>query len=138
MTFATADDIAQRRGRTFTEDERAMADLLCEAATAVITDAAGKTDAWADTLDPVPRILKFVAIEVVARVMPNPDGLRSFQEQLGAYSHSESYRDVATGGGLLLTQSEVLLVRRAVWGTTSGSVKVASAATEIADLLYGS
>lgn len=137
MAFCTAEDVATRLGRTFTTAQSDSAELLCEAATATIADAAGKDDDWSDALDPVPRILRHLAIELVCRTMRNPDGLARFQEQLGAYAHSESYRDAARGGGMQLTEVEHLLVSRTVWGRTSASVRPESTATELHDVIYG-
>lgn len=137
MSFATVDDIATRAGRAFSATEEATADALCEAATAVVAAAADKDDDWADNLDPIPRILRFVTVELVNRVMANPNALRSFSETLGAFQHSEGYRDNVAGGGLELTTSEQLMVRRAVYGRTSGSARVESTATELHDIVYG-
>jgi hypothetical protein len=129
--FATPEDVAARRVATFTDEDTATAAFLVNAATAVIVDAAGKTDDWALALDPVPRILKYLCVEVAARAMANPDSVRSVSEQLGAYQESVSFRDAAVGGGLLLTSVEELLVRRAVYGRTSGSVRVASVVDDL-------
>jgi hypothetical protein len=136
--FATAADIAARRGVALTDTQEEMAELLVIAATAVITDAAGKTDAWAAALDPVPGMLRFLCIEVAARAMANPDGLRSLGEQLGAYQSSMSYRDVAAGGGLMLTTVEQLLVSRVVHGRTSGSARARSVVNDLLDDECGS
>lgn len=139
MAFATTDDIAARLGRDLTDAETTMADLLLDGATAVIAEAAGKDDDWAESLDPVPQVLRFVAVEVVHRTLCNPQSLESASEQLGAYQHSERFRAGAAGGGLALTGTEELLVRRAVWGTTTGSVQVESTQVEeVHDLIYGS
>lgn len=138
MSFATVDDVAGRYGRPLTDAQATSAEFLLEAATAVIADAASKDDAWAAALDPVPQMLRFVAVELAVRTLDNPGALRSFQEQLGVHSRSESYRDAAAGGGLMLTEVEVRLVRRIVYGRTTASVKTASLADEVYDALYGS
>jgi hypothetical protein len=127
------------RGRELSATEAATAEMLIEAATGEIAAAADKTDAWADDLTPVPRIIKFICIEAVHRVMSNPKSLRSQSETLGAFQHSESYQaDSAAGSAIHLTEREVLMVRREVYGRTSGSGRAESTASEIHDLIYGS
>lgn len=127
MAFATVDDVARRLGRaSLSESETLMAEALLDAATAVITEAAGKDDAWVEALDPVPKILKVVCVELVVRVMENPGQAARFQEQLGEYSHSQSFRAAAEGGGLLLTDPERELVRIAAGSPIYGSAKVPS------------
>lgn len=135
MAFATPQDIATRLGRDLEAIPAAMADQLLDAATAVIAEAAGRDDTWAETVDPVPAMLRFVAIEVVARAMANPNGVRSESEQLGTYQHSQAFRD--DGGGLWLTTTERLLVRRAVYGTLSGSSRPTGVVEEVYDVMYG-
>lgn len=134
MAFAEAEDVATRLGSTLTTVEANRVDGLLDAATSVIAAAADKTDAWADALFPVPKILHFLCIELVVRTMNNPGGLRSQSEQLGQFQRSESFRDDANGGGLQLSQVEEALVRRTVYGRTSASAKTESIATELADL----
>lgn len=139
MALATVEDIATRLGRELSTTEAATAEMLIEAATGEIAHAADKDDAWADDLTPVPRILKFICIEAVRRVMVNPASLRSKSETLGAFQHSESYQAPAEGSGseIHLTKREELMVRREVWGRTSGSGRAESTATEIHDIVYG-
>lgn len=136
--FATVTDIATRLGRTLSDADRAMVELLLEAATSIIAEAAGKDDDWAAALSPVPRVLRFVCVEVVTRAMANPEGLARIQEQLGAYQYGKSFREAAAGGGLLLTPTEELLVRRAVHGRLSASVKTESLADELYEVAFGS
>lgn len=135
MAFATVEDVATRLVRTLSAEEGAAAEMLIEAATAVIADAAGKDDAWAAGLDPVPQMLRFLTIELVCRAMANPDALRSISKQLGSYQSTRSFRDV--GGSLLLSDVERLLVRRTVFGRTSGTVKIASVVDEMYEIFYG-
>jgi hypothetical protein len=124
MAFASTADVARRLGRdSLTDTETEMAEWLLAAAGAVIAVAADKDDAWATGLDPVPTILKVVATEVVVRVMENPSSLHSVQETLGAHSRSTSFRKVAEGGGLLLSDTERMLIRLAVYGTATASTR---------------
>jgi len=137
MAFATAEDVATRLGRVLTATEAATAEMLIEAATAVIAEAASKNDAWATALTPVPQFLHFLCVELVVRSMANPEALTRFQEQLGAYSSTKAFQSPASGGGLMLAEWEVNAVRRTVYGTLSGSARVESLADDIADLVFG-
>lgn len=105
----------------------ALATFLLDASTAVIALTAGKDDAWAAALDPVPQILRIVCVEQVNRVMSNPAALASSSETLGAYQRSQSFRNLAAGE-LLPTSSEELLIRRAVHGRVTGSACIGSGA----------
>lgn len=89
--------------------------MLLDGATAVIEQAVDVAEA---DIDPMPRILRFVAVEVAVRGMANPSGLASRSEALGAASQTERFRD---DGGLWLTDSECRLVREAVLGQLSGT-----------------
>lgn len=126
MAYAEASDIETRLkprlGRTFTEDEMAAAELLCEGASAVIDECHEKGE-----LASPPAVLKFVTIEVVCRAMANPSGLQSEQEGLGAYNHAERYMN---DGGLWLKELEEAMVRRAVHGRLSGTSEPSSLASD--------
>ncbi len=111
------------------DDERAQAALLLDLATAEIAHAAGRSDDWATRVDPVPAVLRGVALEVVARVMLNPAGASSSSEQLGAYQFSQSFRGEGTGS-VVLTARESRLVSQAVNGF-GGSVAVDSIADDV-------
>jgi hypothetical protein len=137
MAFATPADVKRRLGRDLNEAEAGIVDFLLEAATAGITAAVGKTDEWADALNPVPRIVKIVTVELVMRAKANPDGVVSMREQLGSYAVSQQYRAAAETMDILPTRSEELLLRQAVFGRTSGSVKTESVATELYDIFVG-
>lgn len=124
MAFATAEDVATRLARDLTAEQGAQAEFLLDIATAVIAGACGKDDAWAAALTPVPDLVMGMCVELVVRVMSNPTQARSMSEQLGQYQHSESFRDAAQGGGMLLAPWEELAVRNAVFGRTTASVRV--------------
>lgn len=127
-TFATLDDVAHRRGLAgagdLTAEQTASIEFLLPMAAAVIADAAGKDDGWAVTLAPVPQILKGLSVELVLRALANPDSVQAQREQLGQYSISQNF--AAGQIGMALSDTEVLIVRRAVHGRTSGSVRVES------------
>jgi hypothetical protein len=133
MAFATTDNIADRLGRDLSAGEQQSVTLLIEGAQAVIAAACDKDDAWAEALDPVPKIVRTVAIELVCRAVANPNSLQSLQEGLGQHNYSARFRDC----GILLTPHEELLVRRAVFGTSSGSSRPLSTIDEL-DILYHS
>jgi hypothetical protein len=131
--FTTSDDVATRLARELTAAEDAQADLLIEQATALIADAAGKDDDWALALSPVPDALAALTIEVAARAMAAPIGVRSQQETIGSYNHSESYPD-QLAQGLHLTAAEERRVRRIVFGTTTASTRPGSVLDDLYDL----
>lgn len=133
MAWPTNTDITTRLARDLTSDETAQADLLIDQAIALITAACDKTDDWADALDPVPAALASIVIEAVARAMSAPIGLRSSQETLGSYSHSESYPD-QLAQGIALTAGEELRARRIVFGSSSGSSRPANVLDDLYDL----
>jgi hypothetical protein len=120
MAFATTDDVATRLRRELDTADEALAGMLVASATAVIAAEVGKTWEWAGALDPVPPLLKAVCIEIVARVMENPDQLHSYSEQIGEHQQSKAFRKGAEGGDITLTDRETRLVRFAVKGTAAG------------------
>lgn len=127
----TLDEIRARLGKSeLTATEIESIELLIEAASEVIVDAAGKTPAQMAALSPVPRVLRFVAIEMICRTVGNPAGLAQLSEQLGAAQRSQTFRR-DDGSALLLTSTEVMLIRRAVRKNTSGSVVVESVLDDI-------
>jgi hypothetical protein len=122
VSFATAEDVATRLGRSLSATEAGTAEMLLAGATGLIAQAADQTDAWADALEPVPQMLAMLTIEIVARAMLNPQGASTVSEQLGAYQSTMSW---TTGDGdsfgLYLSRVEERLVRR-----TLGLADVAS------------
>lgn len=130
MAWPTNTDIGTRLARELTTAESGQADLLLEQAISLVADACGKDDDWSLALDPVPAGLASIVIEAVGRSMAAPLGVRSQQETLGSYSHSESYPD-QIAAGIELTAAEQLRARRIVYGRTSGSSRPASAVHDI-------
>lgn len=126
ITFATVDELALRLGTTLTDTQAATGRMLLEMATGLIIEAVDKTDAWAATLDPIPRYLRAVCLEAVARVSQNPAGVSSESETLGAYSRTSRYefhRGADQPSGLVLTDIEERLCRRAVWGSNTAGAR---------------
>lgn len=135
ITFCTVADIATRLGRTLTALETEVAQMLCELATGEIAAAVDEDAGWPSTLTAIHPTLRTVAQDAVLRTMrqttTNPSGASSVSETLGAYSYTERYEngggdDGSTGLALALTPSEARRVRRAVFGTSTASVAVAS------------
>ncbi len=124
--FATTDEVAARIGRDLSATETTQTETLLELATGLIADACGRDEAWAAALDPVPPTVRVVCIEATVRVLLNPRGVRSQQEALGAFSHAESFTDSPGAAGLTLTPTEQRMVRRAVYGSSTGSAPLGS------------
>lgn len=116
MAFATTDDVAARLGRYLTIEETARAAALVEAASAAIEVVIGRAQ---DDMDDVPASLQHICVSMTLRALDNPYGFASNSESLGAYSSSQTYN--REGGGFLPTQAETQLIRRAVYGTNTGS-----------------
>jgi hypothetical protein len=117
MAFASTEDVADWLGRDLTAAETPSVELLLDLATAMIADAAGENDAWAEALDPVPDVLRGLTLVQVARVMANPNGLRNIAENLGQFNYSAAFRPE----GLGLTDLERAVARRAAGLPSSGS-----------------
>jgi hypothetical protein len=135
--FATLDQLAMRLGQIdatgLTAAQQAQGNMLLGIVTGLVIGAVGRDDDWAASLTTVPAVLTGVCLEACARVMQNPSSARSESETLGQYSHSASFTDGAHG--LMLTDAEEMLCRRAVLGALSGSARLDSLATELARCL---
>lgn len=111
--FAKLDDLAVRLGRidadALTAAQQAQGTLLLALASGLIRDAGGKATDWDP--DPASILLQAVCLEVCARVMTNPAGVRSEAETLGQHQHSVSYPDGHSA--VYLTPREAKLVRGA-------------------------
>lgn len=121
-TFAFPDDVATRMGRPLTSDETSAASLLLNIAAAVIAEAAGYDDGWAVTLDPVPQLLRGLSIELACRNLQNPGQFAQLTQTVGAYSFSGRQATV----GMVLSDAEVMMVRRTVHGRVSDSAHLES------------
>jgi hypothetical protein len=139
ITFATLDQLAIVLDKTdaseFTAAQAAKGAMLLELVTANITDGVGKTAAWAQTLSPIPAIIRSVCLAVVARVMRptinNPDGVSSQSETLGQWSHTTRYGENGAAGAITPdeldpTDEEMRKCRRAVWGHLSATTMPAT------------
>lgn len=130
MAFATTEDVADRLGRVLSAGEEQSITFLLDGATAVIALAAGSDS---DDIDPVPDLLRFLAVELACRALANPNSLDSLQEQIGQANYSARFRDA----GLMLTRTEELLVSQAVNGTLSGSSTPRALQDRLIDLNEG-
>ena len=136
--FATLNDLALRLGVGSEDDltatQTAQGTMLLGLATGMIAETAGRDTEWADELDPVPEIVRGVCLEMVARVMEplmrNPAGASSQSKTIGSYSETTRFESggssAGVAAGLNLTDSEALMVRRALIGTLSGSAYLPS------------
>lgn len=121
--FAEVADVEARLGRELAEGERDAARLILEVVSGMIWEAADKDVAWASALEPVPALLRALAIEKAVGAVANPTNLASASETLGAYSYSETYPR-ALDVGVFLTADEERAVRRAVYGSGATSATV--------------
>lgn len=133
MAFATADNVADRLGRKLSDAENGSAEFLIDAATSLVADAVDRDEAWAEALDPVPKVLRLIVVEATCRALNNPAGLDSLQESLGDHSHTQTFRRGADAAGLLLTKPERELARRTVLGAGLTTMRTPPAGCE-----YGS
>jgi hypothetical protein len=130
VTFCTVTDIATRLGRNLTTDEQSTVQMLCDLVTNEMCAAADKDADYPGSLTEIPLPLRSIAIDVVTRVMLNPQGYSSTSETLGAYSYTQRYGSSGDGAGgptgIALTPAEERRVRRAVFGASVASIEVPS------------
>jgi hypothetical protein len=123
VAFATADNVAARLGRPLTDAEKGSAEFLIDSAASLVALAVDRDESWAESLNPVPKVLRLIVVEATCRALTNPNGLESFQESLGDHGHTETFRRSAEAAGLLLTQQERDLARRTVLGSGLSSMR---------------
>jgi hypothetical protein len=123
MAIATPDDVRIALEKSaLSADETAAASQRLNSVTAIICAAVDKPDeSWFDALIPTRKnLVKGIAIDVVCRAMASPQGLTSASETLGDHTRSETYRrDSSTA--MALTKTEELILRRMVYGQTTGA-----------------
>jgi len=124
--YATTDDIAARLGRTLTDQETTSYGSIIEAVSAEIDVALG----LAKTLADVPPAVKGVTVTASIRAAANPSGAARVAETIGALSRSETFPR-SGDGSTLLTITEERLVRRAIYGKTTGSPRIGSVLDDI-------
>lgn len=120
MALATPEDVEKRLGRALAGGEEGIAESVIATVTGLIIDCAGREQAWADALDPVPVALKGLIIEKVVGAISNPFNLAAQSDTLGAYSGSQTFPR-SSDIGVFLTPFEERIVSRAVYGSTTGS-----------------
>jgi len=134
MAFANAIDVSIRLGRVITDSEEVQITALLNAVGASIALAVGKDEA--DIADN--NVLRYVSVEAVLRSFLNPEGLVTESESLGSYQYRKERSADRESGGVMLTESEALLVRRAVYGTMTGSSRLRSHVDDVYEALLGS
>lgn len=118
MAFASAPDVSAVLGRPLSANETTAVATLLDMATAVLTEAASKDDAWATALNPIPTLFRAYTAQLAARALTNPAGATSSDERLGEYENRVNYAN-AVGLGMSLETSDILAIRRIVWGNVS-------------------
>lgn len=119
MSFATSQDIGARLGRDLAVDEQSAVELVIEIVSGQIADAVDRDDEWADALDPVPAVFRAICIEKAVSALTNTENLASLSRTLGKSSISKTFPRSADGG-ILLSEYEERLVRRAVVAGVAG------------------
>jgi hypothetical protein len=109
--LASADDLAERLGREFDDDELVRVEAVLDDASDLVREESRRE--WVSETDPTvvtaPRIVRMITLRCAERAIRNPEGFSS--ESAGDYSYQ---RNGATGeGGLYLTDRELKLLRRA-------------------------
>jgi hypothetical protein len=118
MAFADPADVGVRLGRALTDDETAQAQLVIELTQNLIADVVGESSDWADTLTPVPGVLRALCLDKAVGTITNPSGAASWSKTLGAAQKSETYPRETD---VYLSEREERLARRAVGLAPSGS-----------------
>jgi hypothetical protein len=118
--LAKATDVETRLCRPLSPAESAAADAVMTTVTGLIVDCAGRDEAWATALDPVPEALKSLCVEKAVGVISNPGNLTNQSETIGTYTLSQGFAK-SESSAIYLTPFEERLVSRAVYGTTTAS-----------------
>lgn len=111
-------------GRDLSPSEKRAARAAIESVSALVLQAAGKDEEWAEGLDSTPEAFKVICVEKAVLRLANPAGLESQTETLGSYSHTERYGENGSHRSLALTRSERARVR-----TAAGRIGVSSPST---------
>ena len=133
--FANVHDVEIRLGRDLNERESEQAEMCLALATVNMLNAVDKDVLWNVPVEIKPT-LSMLCVEIAIRGMTNPQALASQSESLGQHSVTQQYSRDIPGSGLMLTSAEELMLRRVVYGTTSGSVRTRSLANDVSDSLY--
>lgn len=135
IELAAIRDVAKRLGRFLTDSEEVQVNTLIITATNNIYAAVDKPSTWVPAAD-VRDFLSGLCVELVVRGMPNPHGLASQSESLGAHSVTQAYSRDIPGSGITLTAAEELAARRIVYGSNSGSAHARSVIGTADDCYY--
>ena len=118
--LAKATDVETRLCRPLTPAETAAATAVITTVTGLIIDCAGRDEAWATGLDPVPEALRSLCVEKALGVISNPANVTNQSETIGTYTLSQGFSK-SESSVIYLTPFEERLVSRAVYGSTTGS-----------------
>jgi hypothetical protein len=133
--LTTASDVGRRLARDMTDAEVMQCDLLINSATINILACLDRDPTTWTPPAKVKPLLAAMCTEIVTRVIVNPEDLQRRRETIGTYMIDEMFANRgAQAPGIAPTQTEELVMRNAVFGTNTGSVKVRSMVNELADL----
>lgn len=118
-TLAAITDVQYRLGRELNDTEETQVVALLGMATVNIYNAVDKAVGWEPPLD-VRRLFTVMCVELATRAMSNPQALGQLSESLGAYSKTVTFPREIPGSGIMLTNAEELMLRRAVYGSNAG------------------
>lgn len=122
--YATPADIAARLGRTLTAQEVTSYESIIEAVSAEVDVRLGKS------LADAPPAIKGVVVTASIRGAANPTGAARVAETIGALSRSETFPK-SGDGSTFLTATEERLIRRAIFGRTTGSPRIGSVLDDV-------
>jgi hypothetical protein len=120
VPLASVGDVQVRLGRNLSDAEEAQVNLLLTVATTNIINAVDKDEAW-EIPPTVKPLLSMMCVELVTRAMANPQALGQISETIGARSYTTTFPREIPGSGIMLTELEELMLRRAVWGQNAGT-----------------
>lgn len=118
--LATVSDVQVRLARNLSESEEAQVSFLLNVATTNIFNAVDKDADW--VIPPaVKPLMSMMCVELATRAMSNPQALGQISETIGARSYTTTFPREIPGSGIMLTELEELMLRRAVWGQNAGT-----------------
>ena len=136
-SLAQTSDIATRLGRDLTDAETGQANLLIGFATTTIIAVLGCDPMFWIPPAPVRPLLSMLCVEMVTRVVVNPEDLQRRRETIGSYTIDEMFAPRAMiAPGIYPTPTEELLIRNAVFGSNSASVKLRGMVDDYAQVVW--
>jgi hypothetical protein len=120
--LASVTDVQYRLGRELSEIEENQVSALLGMATVNIFNAVDKPIGWVPPID-VKRLFTVMCVELACRAMPNPQALGQVSETIGARSYTTTFARELPGSGIMPTDLEERILRRAVWGQNGGNAR---------------